>query len=112
MKNLVPKFIFAAALLLTSNVALAGTIDCGYIDISTLYVQSDRSDGSGHNNKLILKIGGNCPVFGYVSNDEPAYDSILSMLLAAKMSNSKIRVVVNDGPLIANAAKIEWVNFN
>jgi hypothetical protein len=106
------KLITFAGLLLVCSAVQAGRIDCGYIDLKTLYVQSDRSDGGGHNNKLLVQLGGSCPSYGYVSNDEPAYDSILSMLLSAKMAKQKIRVVVNDGPLISDAAKIEWVNFN
>lgn len=103
----------ACGISLISFGADAGRIDCGFIAVKNLYVQSDRSDGGDHNNKLLVQLGQNdCPAYGYVSNDEPAYDGILSMLLAAKMSDKTIRVVVNDGPQLSGAAKIEWVNFN
>ena len=96
--------------ILFSFTAKAGVIDCGYIDVTVMYVQGERSDGSSHNNKLLLKLGGNCPSYGYISNTDPAFSGILSILMAVKMSNQKIRVVVHDGPVVDGAARIEFVN--
>lgn len=110
------KFYMGCAVLASmifSSTVYAGRIDCGYVKVQKLYVQSDRTDGGGHNNKLLVQLAVNgCPSFGYVENDAPAYTGILSMLLAAKMSDQSIRVVVNDGPQISGASKIEWVNFD
>ncbi len=67
--------------------------------------------GGEHSNKLLVQLNEDCPTYGYLSNEDPAYNSTLSMLLAAKMSKEKIRVVVDDSPQISDAAKIQWVNF-
>ena len=92
----------------------AATVDCGYGDVGNLHVQSARSDGSSYNNKLIVELLGDrdgCPIYGYVSNTDPAYSSILSMLLAAKMSQVQIRILINNNELLSSAARIETVNF-
>ena len=91
--------------------AHADHIDCGFVTVGKLYTQSDRSDGSSHGNKLLVEIGDGCPPFGCVANSAAAYNGILSMLLAAKLSDKEIRIVVSDEPPLSGAARIEWVNF-
>ncbi|NOH54222.1 hypothetical protein F0266_14875 [Vibrio coralliilyticus] len=104
--------ITTALLLLFSSFSVnAGTIDCGYQNVTVMYVQSERSDGSVHGNKLLMRLVGDCPDYGYVSNTDPAFSGMLSLLMAVKMNNQKVRVVVNDGPLIAGAARIEFLNL-
>jgi hypothetical protein len=105
------KILMFSILLFGSMNVNAAHVDCGYIDVGIFYVQSTRSDASSHANKLVIALGGGCPGYGYVSNEEKAYPSIMSMLLASKMSKEKIRIVVNDAEILSGAARIEFVNF-
>lgn len=101
-------------LLLIAANAYAERIDCGFIDVDTFYVQSDRG-GHFHENKLLVLLKGTCTGYGYISNTEGAYPSIMSMVLASKMSKEKIRVVVDgevnsEGGTIGDS-RIMYVNY-
>jgi hypothetical protein len=100
-----------------STSAFSGAIDCGHSILKTVYVQGDRSDGSFHNNKLLIIMGDEknsaCSDinFAYLENTDDAYDGVLSMAMAAFVAGKRLRVVVNDGPIQERARRIEWVNF-
>lgn len=102
---------------LCTTAANARVLDCGQLTIRNLYVQSDRSDNGFHENKLLIIMGEDkkeaCgdTQFAYMDIDDPAFNGTLSMALSAYMAGKKIRVVINDGPLVSSARRIEWVNF-
>lgn len=107
------KIILFLMLTLSFN-ANAERIDCGYIDAEHFYVQSDRG-GHAHENKLLVLLKGTCSGYGYISNNEPAYPSIMSMVLAANMAQKQIRIVVDgqyasEGGTVGDS-RIMYVNF-
>lgn len=112
------KHILTAALMVIGVSAQAAeTIDCGKVDMKTVYVQADRGDGSFHANKMLILMGAGketaCSdfTFAYLENNDDAYDSTLSMAISAYMAGKKLRVVVENAPAQADAKRIAWVNF-
>ena len=94
--------------------ANAAHIDCGYNSVGLLYVIGSRTDGSSNNNRVQVNIPLDCvegKSFGFVDNDEASYQGVLAMLLAAKMSSTPIRIMVDDAVTTANSVRIVWVNF-
>jgi len=94
--------------------AAAVRVDCGYSTVKLFYVIGSRFDGNANNNRLLVSLPERCSAtapLDFVRNDDPSYEGILSMLLAAKMSDKQIRFVVNDSISTHNSVKIEWVNF-
>lgn len=95
-------------------------IDCGEMDIAKLYVIGDRPNVTADyaKNSLFVELGSDkiCNVdFVYLENTAPAYDSILAMLMSAKVSDKKIRIEVGTidyDPGTSAVHKIEFVNFN
>lgn len=85
--------------------------------MKNLYVQADRNDNSFHANKLLIIMGDekkpecNDFTFAYIENTHDAYDGILSLTLAAKLSGSKLRIQVENTPIEAGARRIAWVNL-
>ncbi|QUJ67910.1 hypothetical protein KDD30_01750 [Photobacterium sp. GJ3] len=52
------KYVLTAAMIAASGlVQAAETIDCGEVDLKTVYVQADRGDGSFHANKMLILMG-------------------------------------------------------
>ena len=43
--------------LLSTSAYAAGTIDCGYATVKSVYVQAERGDGSFHANKVLIYMG-------------------------------------------------------
>ncbi|MDO6704866.1 hypothetical protein [Photobacterium sp. 1_MG-2023] len=112
------KYVLTAAMIAASGlVQSAETIDCGEVDLKTVYVQADRGDGSFHANKMLILMGAgknaacNDITFAYLENNDDAYDSTLSMAISAYMAGKKLRVVVEDAPAQADAKRIAWINF-
>ena len=114
MKKYISSLIIATCL---ASASFGGTIDCGYQTIKNLYVQGERSQPSFHGNKLLIIMGDDkkaeCSdtTFAYLDIDDPAFNGTLSMALAAYMASKKIRIVINDGPLVSNARRIEFINL-
>ena len=109
-------FIFLSAAVMSVAVN-AGILDCGLQTINVIYVQSERPDGSIHQNKLLIIMGSDKSAacedvdFGYMDIDDPAFSGILSMSLAARMAGEKIRIVVNDSSIGRKTHRIEWMNL-
>lgn len=108
------KYILIFLLSAFSSLASAAHVDCGYSEVGLLYVIGSRTDGGANNDRLQVTIPSSCGVnktFGFVNNDEASYQGILSMLLAAKMSKTPIRFMVDDQVTTSNSVRIVWVNF-
>lgn len=111
------KLLMAVFLLSLSMLSLANTVlDCGFVYIKNFYVQADRSDGSPHNNILLLggfESGACQDVYGYLENEDEAYDSIFAMALTAYTTKTKIRIVLDPNPNLARAGakRIQWLHF-
>ncbi|MEI8596594.1 hypothetical protein [Photobacterium sp. Hal280] len=109
--------VFSLMLMMSCLVQAADTIDCGKVDLQTVYVQADRGDGSFHANKMLILMGAGkeaaCSdiTFAFLENNDDAYDSTLSMAISAYMAGKKLRVVVEDIPAQADAKRIAWINF-
>jgi hypothetical protein len=99
------------------EISLAEHLDCGVVTIEQVYVQASREDNSHHQNSVLVILGNDkqavCEdvTFAQVKNTDAAYDGILAIALAAYMSNTKLRVVVNANGY-SGTYPIEWVNLN
>jgi len=110
------KYIIGILLISVCGAANADLIDCGYSKVGKLYAIGARTDGNANANRLQVSLSETCvdttnKVLGFVSNDEASYEGILSLLLAAKMSDKPIRIVLDSSKTTSNSMRIEWVNF-
>jgi len=108
------RLILLMTSILFCHLSVAGNTDCGMVNVNRMYVSADRTDLTDHSNTVNLVLeGASCAGvdLAFLSNDHPAYDGILSFLLYAKSTNTKVRVVVNDNQRSNNAREITWVNF-
>ncbi|TQV76458.1 hypothetical protein FLL45_00385 [Aliikangiella marina] len=110
--------IFILLMLFSNTVFSAGLANCGTVSIQNLYVQGDRGgDNSFHANKMLVIMGPEklaaCDdfTFAYLENTDDAYESTLSMVLAAYMAGKKIRIQIENNPAQNASKRIAWVNF-
>lgn len=104
------------AVMFFSSSLLAKTINCGNVEIKTIYVQGDRGDNSFHENKLLISMGNrkqecNDFEFAYLDITDEAYNGTLALAMAAYMAGKTLRIQVKDMEAREGAKKIAWVNF-
>lgn len=78
--------------------ASAAVVDCESTEIDQLFVIGSRTDSSNQE-KLQVSLPTDCVAgksFGFIDNNEPAYQGMLSMLLAAKLSGTPVRLRLDD----------------
>ena len=93
--KLIP-LVFAA--LIIPNYAFSA-VDCGSLTVRGLTVQAERENGSKYANTMrILVDHGTCTgvKYAYLKNNQSAYDSTLSMLMALHAQNKNVRVWVKE----------------
>ena len=99
--------------------ANAALVDCGTHEIDLISVQGNRDDNYIHANKLILRlkdsgvsVSCNGKLNLFLSNSDPAFNGILSMLMAAKVANRKVEVFANSSVAVdVNTMQIAWVTI-
>ena len=100
--------------------AWGGVLDCGYQHTDVLYVASSRDDAHPVHSEAAFVILGNdassaCANvdFAVIPTGAPNYESVYSALLAAKLADRPIRIVVRDYaiPGAPKNHRIDWVNI-
>ena len=97
----------------------AEVVNCGYVEINRLLVQGDREGEHGHENALIVEPWKNnqhyhCEQrpYVYMKLDNPAYQSVLSVLLAAQAQGKTAEIWINSSVVVGgNASQIAWVTI-
>lgn len=93
---------------------------CGdNLKIRSLFVQRDRDSGSWDQNMLLISLmdeAGNLVKCNdknhiYLPKDDPQYDRILSVAMAAFMADKKVLVKVNDSNTLVDATKIAYIGL-
>lgn len=96
-------------LALISTSIFADSLDCGVRELEQVMIQGDRDDGHIHANSLVIKLGDstcNQRQYLYLKSNHPAYSGMVSIALAAKSSNQKLRVIVNTSQNLGSASQI------
>jgi hypothetical protein len=109
-------FMFFALPLLAS----AELLNCGESDVKRIVVLGDREGTHAHENKLLVELynnGVNVSCAGmpyvYMDFDNPAYSSVLSMLLSAQTTGKKVQVSVNTTVKAAsNGVEISYISLS
>ena len=100
--------------------AWGGVLDCGYQHTDVLYVASSRDDAHPvHSEAAFVILGSDAAPacanveFAVIPMGAPNYESVYSALLAAKLADRPIRIVVRDYsiPGTPRNHRIDWVNI-
>lgn len=104
------KTIFVTVMFIASFIpfiAEAALLSCGKHKIETISVQGNRDDNHSHANSFMLTLTdmqcNNSP-FLIMKNDHPAYQSMLSIAMAAKLSGAEVEVIVNTSKIVGVSA--------
>ena len=111
------KRLLSFIILLSPFLSYGELLNCGYADVDRLIVQGDREGTHGHENTLLASLkkdGVDVMCSGknyiYIENTDPAYQGMLSVLLAAQMSGKQVNVFVNTTEITGgNAVEIAFI---
>ncbi|MBL1261322.1 MAG: hypothetical protein COB33_012415 [Thiotrichaceae bacterium] len=106
--------------MLFPSLSYAENVNCGSNDIERVLVQGDRDGIHAHENKMLIHLSNNgsdvyCSNganYVFMSNDNPAYNSVLATVLLAYASSRKVEVWVNTTVTAGNAVEIAWITLN
>ncbi len=112
------KLLILGITVLSSSFAFGDIESCEEAPILTIMVNGDRGI-EAFGNKLIVALkdttGGSlvCGDNGYffMANTDPAFNGVLSLLLAAKAKNDKVKMYVNTSSKIGGATSISHIEY-
>jgi len=116
------KRILLLLLTLTSLPASAALLNCGDSKVKRIMIQSDREGTHGHENTLLVALsdantGQDIHCSGknyvYIDNNDPSYSGMVSVLLAAQISDKPVQVFVNTTVITGgNAVQIAFISMS
>lgn len=93
---------------LSSIESQAALVTCGPREILKLHIEGDRDDGHAHKNTMVITL--NSPCNGrsnvYIKNSHPAFNSMVSLALAAYAQGHSVNVWVNSSKVLTSATEI------
>lgn len=99
----------AAFLTLFSPMSAFAIMSCGTRTIEEVWVEGSRNDNHEHANSMLLKLSGNdCNNKPYVwlSREDDAFYSLLSIAISARSSGSQVKVFVNQDVTTSTASQL------
>lgn len=102
------KKIILLSLLSFASASAYALINCGVIPVKEIAVEANRENGSVWSNTMHINIKGSAcsgVSHAYLKNDNPAYNSTLSLLMSAHAGGKSVRVVVKSAPGISSYAR-------
>jgi hypothetical protein len=94
--KLIASLVLAVAILVPVT-ARAEIAQCKGLTLKSVVVESTREDNHFFASKLILTLNGECGGKGYahLELNDPAFNGILTIALAAKAANKPVNIAVN-----------------
>ncbi len=94
--------------------ARADLVSCGEKEIDRVQVQANRDDGHAHANSLMLTSKDNScnsRIYAFLGSDSPVFGAMVSIALAAKVSDKKVEVIINSTNNNGSASEISMLGI-
>lgn len=91
----------------------AATINCDNMKLDSVIVEGSRDDGHFFQNKLIIKLEGECngKIYAHADLNHPAFNAFLAIALAAKASEKFVSISVNSNNVTPISNQIAIITF-